>query len=881
MAKKLPGLALYLAHGNVLTAGNMDSEKLQATGKSFECVELGDVGTKKQKVPRKIIHFASGETMEEYSTDEEAGEIENRDLLPAIDTSQLTWGPYLWFYMLRAATGTLSVCDFLGERVASLFGINTPKYQYAIDEYYRIKKEEEEEEEEEEEDELERYPSGTKVKVKYGRGKNQKIYEANIRNSELDDGEVIYLVHYYGWNTRYDEWVKGDRIIWPSDRGTPKGKHRRKVKNKQNHDKDEKKEEDKQNKSKRGRPSLKSTPTANSQRNSPRTPGSDGKSGTRSMRNNVSDSSPLLNGVEGKPRRRTRRSSGMCDSDKESANSSDENEVEASVNQSVKEEVVSISTVDEDDEELEEKRPRDNCLHEIRGLHCVENTASLNQAISSTEQTADNDEKTIIPIEEARKEIEERSLKGKGRRSKTRDTLSENNTIPVNHVVTISEIRKDVEEMESSEAKELPFPSAPEEETEVTNTGLSNELGHDEKKPGKRKSPELSTPEKRLRMESEEVMQTAESEEVNRIEYSAQDCKECKTFEELELKNDEAPTLEMVTEGCAKDEFKGHGEETEEDIASKNDEDDMMPQIGPEALVCHEVDLDDLDEKEKSSSEDTAAGNSRPSTPELVVTVMAGSVPQVLPMASPPPFHQDEVRSVKSESDMTIEVDSVAGESQEGLCESESANGFDASTSSSSSITVQDNESKEKGHKRICDSGSVTPAKKQKRNHKRSTVSSKNEKNGTGNSSDSEDLPVTDASNKCTPVKSSSKSQKLGRSPSRMTSPNSKDGDKEKDGRDSASPRTYKWSFQLTDLNNLTSGERISFLQDKLQEIRKYYMSLKSEVASIDRRRKRLKKKEREVTPAAVGTSSASSETGMSPPSSASPAQNSVAVECR
>ncbi|XP_007891527.1 protein FAM177A1 isoform X2 [Callorhinchus milii] len=146
MAKKLPGLALYLAHGNVLTAGNMDSEK--ATGKSFECVELGDVGTKKQKVPRKIIHFASGETMEEYSTDEEAGEIENRDLLPAIDTSQLTWGPYLWFYMLRAATGTLSVCDFLGERVASLFGINTPKYQYAIDEYYRIKKEEEEEEEE-------------------------------------------------------------------------------------------------------------------------------------------------------------------------------------------------------------------------------------------------------------------------------------------------------------------------------------------------------------------------------------------------------------------------------------------------------------------------------------------------------------------------------------------------------------------------------------------------------------------------------------------------------------------------------------------------------------------------------------------------------------
>lgn len=33
------------------------------------------------------------------------------------------------------------VCDYMGERLASLFGITSPKYQYAIDEYYRIKKE--------------------------------------------------------------------------------------------------------------------------------------------------------------------------------------------------------------------------------------------------------------------------------------------------------------------------------------------------------------------------------------------------------------------------------------------------------------------------------------------------------------------------------------------------------------------------------------------------------------------------------------------------------------------------------------------------------------------------------------------------------------------
>ncbi|XP_033371257.1 protein FAM177A1 isoform X2 [Parus major] len=60
----------------------------------------------------------------------------------------LTWGPYLWFHMLRVATSTLSVCDFLGEKIASVLGISTPKYQYAIDEYYRMKREEEEEEQE-------------------------------------------------------------------------------------------------------------------------------------------------------------------------------------------------------------------------------------------------------------------------------------------------------------------------------------------------------------------------------------------------------------------------------------------------------------------------------------------------------------------------------------------------------------------------------------------------------------------------------------------------------------------------------------------------------------------------------------------------------------
>ncbi|XP_043345931.1 protein FAM177A1 [Cervus elaphus] len=136
------------ASGAAAAAVFRESAQQMSNERGFENVELGVIG-KKKKVPRRVIHFVSGETMEEYSTDEdEVDGLEKKDVLPTVDPTKLTWGPYLWFHMLRAATSTLSVCDFLGEKIASVLGISTPKYQYAIDEYYRMKKEEEEEEEE-------------------------------------------------------------------------------------------------------------------------------------------------------------------------------------------------------------------------------------------------------------------------------------------------------------------------------------------------------------------------------------------------------------------------------------------------------------------------------------------------------------------------------------------------------------------------------------------------------------------------------------------------------------------------------------------------------------------------------------------------------------
>ncbi|XP_076406765.1 protein FAM177A1 isoform X1 [Peromyscus maniculatus bairdii] len=146
-----PGRAAAAAAGETEAAAAAafgDATRQMSNERGFENVELGVIG-KKKKVPRRVIHFVSGETMEEYSTDEdEVDGLEKKEVLPTVDPTKLPWGPYLWFYMLRAATSTLSVCDFLGEKIASVLGISTPKYQYAIDEYYRMKKEEEEEEEE-------------------------------------------------------------------------------------------------------------------------------------------------------------------------------------------------------------------------------------------------------------------------------------------------------------------------------------------------------------------------------------------------------------------------------------------------------------------------------------------------------------------------------------------------------------------------------------------------------------------------------------------------------------------------------------------------------------------------------------------------------------
>uniref|UniRef100_A0A3B5QXI1 AT-rich interactive domain-containing protein 4B n=1 Tax=Xiphophorus maculatus TaxID=8083 RepID=A0A3B5QXI1_XIPMA len=252
------------------------------------------------------------------------------------------------------------------------------------------------------------------------------------------------------------------------------------------------------------------------------------------------------------------------------------------------------------------------------------------------------------------------------------------------------------------------------------------------------------------------------------------------------------------------------------------------------------------------------------------------SLPPALPSEPvshdlPPDPTQEEAAGGRSETDSsTVEVESLGGELQE-LPQDDGAGSpskvYDVSLSCNSSSSLelssssqQDSEQKSKAsvsQKRQKESQTGGVSKKHKPNRKSLGVPPKRNRKA-ANSSDSEDQSVVEGSAKSATCKNTSSDLKASASPKYhgRSPPSShkyhKQGDPDhSQHRDShgRSPRIYKWSFQMSDLEKMSSLDRISFLQEKLQDIRNHYLSLKSEVASIDRRRKRMKKKERESKP--------------------------------
>uniref|UniRef100_A0A670HTR3 AT-rich interactive domain-containing protein 4B n=1 Tax=Podarcis muralis TaxID=64176 RepID=A0A670HTR3_PODMU len=759
--------------------------------------------------------------------------------------------------------------------------------------------EEEEEEEEddnndnnEEEEEFECYPPGMKVQVRYGRGKNQKMYEASIKDSDIEGGEVLYLVHYCGWNVRYDEWIKADKIVRPADKNVPKIKHRKKIKNKADKEKDEKYSPKTFKLRRSSKPPFHASISPEM---ASKSDCAEAKT-SETAPNKSSEIISILNGLQA--------SESSDDSEQ------DDDQSPPSVYNNGKEEP--------QDEALSQGN-NELCPKEQNSLPFPEEVKSLSDATASKPASKSP--------ERLRKELAELSddtdYEGKNEATKKKKDVKKEAVdktkppvkrgkrrycVPEECVKTgspnIKDEKSNGKDMLSLENSSNSSSDEDEGKTKLKITPTKKYNGLDEKRKSLRTNAFYSgfseVAEKRVKLltNSDERLQNTRAKDRKDVWSSIQGQWPKKTLKELFSDSD--------TEAAASPPHVSSEDATPEQHLQTLVEETSFPSSKSERPLPLSTEMKSVEEKpaetndkkvEFPSSGSNSVLNTPPTTPESPpsVTVAESSRHQSSASVSEPLApNQEEVRSIKSETDSTIEVDSVVGELQDLQSEGNiSPTGFDASVSSSSSNQPEHAEKACPGQKRLKDVQGGGSSKKQKRSHKASVVN--NKKKSKPNSSDSEELSAGESIIKSQPAKSvpaAMKSQNT-KSPARTQSPGKcgKNGEKDSDLKEQNNrlPKLYKWSFQMSELENMSSTERIAILQEKLQEIRKHYSSLKSEVASIDRRRKRLKKKERESAATTSSSSSSPSSSSITaavmlsladPPMSSS-SQNGMSVECR
>lgn len=398
----------------------------------------------------------------------------------------------------------------------------------------------------------------------------------------------------------------------------------------------------------------------------------------------------------------------------DSGNSSDESEGEETPEKKPEWETTDPATARklEEEEEKEEKRKEEKGRMEDAEVEPVCPTIPQEQPElpEGSEMEKPEEEMAMSP------DSGDRSPKSRVKRVRQREPGPEtliqvpataNHTEPEGHGSLPRQLKKPHESEHISPVEQVP-------QTAGSDTDSATEdIGPPERScVAKRKAPEHWSPDKKIRLEHKEEPKTLSPEKID-TEKPTEDVQVTEELpappvpvvvgppEEPEVKT-EMPALtkevqirvENLSTLCA----------MKEDSSATTDE-EMMPQIGPEALVCHEVDLDDPEEKDKPSGEELPELREEkvraPNTSIAQVSPQQPSfhLPSSLTTAAPPPLcspssapSPDESHSTKSESDATIEADSMA-ESHEGLGEN-----FDASASSSnSSISLQERDVKDKG----------------------------------------------------------------------------------------------------------------------------------------------------------------------------------------
>ncbi|XP_033468835.2 AT-rich interactive domain-containing protein 4B isoform X4 [Epinephelus lanceolatus] len=722
-------------------------------------------------------------------------------------------------------------------------------------------------------------------------------------------------------NSGYDEWIKADKIVRPANKNVPKIKHRKKIKNKAERERDRLERLN-------DRDVLGPSPNANRLPRSKCGLSQDVFSKMDEGEDKGTQQSPvksieitsILNGLQA------------------SEMSTDESEHE-----------------DEEGEHNEEDRP--GCRGGLRkppsdppqASECWESgtppEASKLSPVSGKNQELVGAESTDVGKRRNQPELEgeassrkrksdgaaEKTPKGQSK-AKTRSTRSAD-WLPGGSPRKLEERaagpgeERGASSSSSSDDEGAALPESQAEESErsrpKTKGSPSKKYnGMKEKTKGGRQAGFWEIPEKRAKMSGNaEERPAVRSKGQKDVWSSIQAQWPKKTLKELfsdsdtEAANSPPPPVPQCLEEPSVEQDAGPEDEASEE-QMENDKLQEFPSSGSNSVLNTPPTTPESPSGGGSAVEDS--GTVQPSSPPPSIPPALPSEPvsEALPQGPIP----EEVAGGRSETDSsTVEVESIGGELQD-LPQDEGAGSpskvFDVSLScnSSSSCSLelssssqQESEQKSKAsvsQKRQKEPQTGGASKKHKPNRKSLGVPPKKNRK-TANSSDSEDQSVVEGTAKSTASKNNTPDVKAatlpkchGRSP-----PSShkyhKQGDadhsqhRDNHGR---SPRVYKWSFQMSDLEKMSSLERIAFLQEKLQDIRNHYLSLKSEVASIDRRRKRMKKKERESTVAASSSSSSSSSPSSSsltaavmltladPPvsSSSSSSQNSgVSVECR
>uniref|UniRef100_A0A8C3TT84 AT-rich interactive domain-containing protein 4B n=1 Tax=Catharus ustulatus TaxID=91951 RepID=A0A8C3TT84_CATUS len=694
----------------------------------------------------------------------------------------------------------------------------------------------------------------------------------------------------------YDEWIKADKIVRPADKNVPKIKHRKKIKNKTDREKEEKYSPKPCKLRRLSKPPFH---TSTSPETGSKLDSTEAKNSEQAPVKSIEIS--IINGLQA--------SESSDDSEQEDDQSA------PNVHADGKEES-QPEAVSQDKNELR--------LKEQSGSSLPEETKALTDAVVpksvsksperlrkemeelSEDSESDGEDEATKKRKDGKKEIVDKTAKPQVKRGKRRHCVTEES------LKTVSPNRKD-EKSKNKDALSLENSSNSssdedeEDKSKLKITPTKKYNGLEEKRKSLRTSTFYSgfseVGEKRIKLlnNSDERLQNTRAKDRKDVWSSIQGQWPKKTLKELFSDSD--------TEAAASPPHAAPEDAAAEEQLQTLAEGISLPNCELEKSLPASVDVKPVEEKptevgekkvEFPSSGSNSVLNTPPTTPEspssVTVTESSRHQSSVTVSETLPP-NQEEIRSIKSETDSTIEVDSVAGELQDLQSEGNiSPTGFDASVSSSSSNQPEPEHAEKvcTGQKRLKDAqGGGSSSKKQKRSHKTSVSNKKKSK--TTNSSDSDELSAGESVSKSQSAKSVSTGMKSHQTKSltRTQSPGKcgKNGEKESDLKEQNNrlPKVYKWSFQMSDLENLTSAERITVLQEKLQEIRKHYLSLKSEVASIDRRRKRLKKKERESAATTSSSSSSPSSSSitaavmltLAEPSMSSSSQNGMSVECR